>query len=88
MSKEETRAMFNDLKADFKDFANRIETKVDMATNDINQYAKDTIEHNVRITNLERDVNSIGAKARFNQKFIWSSSGGLAALIFLIKYTS
>lgn len=88
MSKEETRELFNDLKGDFKDYMNRIEAKIDVATENINKYAKDTIEHNIRISNIEKDVDSIGAKARFNQKAIWTATGGLTTLIFVLKYAS
>ena len=88
MSREETRELFKDIKGDFRDFSARMEAKIDVATENINKYAKDTIEHNVRIGNIEKDVDSIGAKARFNQKAIWTATGGLTTLVFVLKYAS
>ena len=86
MTREETREIFNDLKADVKDSMARIEAKIDVATDNINKYAKDTIEHSVEIKALQKDVDSIGCKVRFNQKFMWSTSGGLAVLLFVLNY--
>ena len=87
MSKEETRALFNDLKADFKDSMVRIESKIDVATENINKYAKDTIEHNVRISNIEKDVDNLGGKVRFVQRYAWATTGAISVIIFLLNYT-
>ncbi len=88
MTREETRELFKDLKGDFNNYMNRIEAKIDMATENINKYAKDTIEHNIRIGNMEKDIDSIGAKTRFNQRIIWTATGGLTSLVFILKYTT
>ena len=93
MSREETRELFNDLKDDFKNAISRIETKIDVATENINKYAKDTIEHRVKIENMEKDIDSIGDKVRNNQKDLkivqkwhWSTSGAIAVIVFILNY--
>lgn len=86
MTREETRELFNDLKSDFKDSMTRIEAKIDVATENINKYAKDTIEHSVKIQSIERDVDSIGNKVRFTQKWQWVTTGAFGVIIWVINY--
>lgn len=86
MSREETVKLFDLLRSDFKEAILRIETKIDVATDNINKYAKDTIEHRVKIESLEKDVDHIAKKVRIVQRFVWGFGGGLSVVIFLINY--
>lgn len=86
MSREETVKLFDLLRSDFKEAILRIETKIDVATENINKYAKDTIEHRVKIESLEKDVDNIAVKVRFVQRYVWLATGGMAVIIFFLNY--
>jgi polyhydroxyalkanoate synthesis regulator phasin len=76
----------NRLEQNNKESAQRIETKIDIATDNINKYAKDTIEHAVKIQSLERDTNSLGDKVRILQRWHWVTTGGIAVIVFVVNY--
>jgi len=80
MSREETVKLFDDLKEDFRNFMNRIETKVDVATQDINEYAKDTIKHQVKIEAIEQDVQVLGKKVRKTNEGLDETNENVASL--------
>ena len=104
MQRDETIKLFDELKSfvmdslnrleqNSKESASRIETKIDVATENINKYAKDTIEHAVKIDTIEKDVNSLGECHRKNEKDIrvlqrwhWVTSTGIAIVIFILNY--
>ena len=97
MQRDETIKLFDELKSfvmdslnrleqNSKESANRIETKIDVATENINKYAKDTIEHAVKIQTLERDTDAIGGKVRVLQRWQYLTTGGLGVVVFLINY--
>jgi len=93
MSREETIKLFDDLKGDFRSFMLRIETKVDVATDNINKYAQDTIKHTVKIDNIEKDIDGLGKKVTkandgvtsLKNKMYWVS-GLVTGLVFVINY--
>jgi AMMECR1 domain-containing protein len=75
MGRDESRGLFNELKDDMKeligsldkkleDRTNKLECKIDLAIENITEYAKISAVHEERFSSIRKDLDGIGCKCR------------------------
>jgi AMMECR1 domain-containing protein len=81
MGRDESRGLFNELKDDMKeligsldkkleDRTNKLECKIDLAIENITEYAKISAVHEERFGSIKRDLDGLGCKCRTMQETI------------------
>ena len=93
MSREETRELLRELKTDIRDYISTLDRKIDVATENILKYAEKSAVQEEKISNVERDVDSLATKCRnmddkvnkINLK-IYGFSSAIAAIVFILRF--
>ena len=85
MTREETCTIIGDLKSDIKGSIQALEKKVDIATEHILRYAEKSAVLAEKVARCEDDIDHLADKCRVMEKKIWTFSGAVVVIIFIIK---